>query len=93
MQKLFYPKWWLDAVGYFTNPPNKGPDVILFSPNPQGTPSDAKVQAPTSTIQIVVVTAAISSVLTLLVTFLVLKGNQKVEKMARRMNGYTEIEM
>lgn len=29
---VFYPKWWLDAVGYFTHPGNKDPDAILFSP-------------------------------------------------------------
>ncbi|RYY72446.1 hypothetical protein EON63_20840 [archaeon] len=36
MQKLFYPKWWLDTTGYFTHPPNKGEGVILFAPQPEG---------------------------------------------------------
>jgi hypothetical protein len=31
---VFYPRWWLDAVGYFTHPPNKDPKAILFAPNP-----------------------------------------------------------
>lgn len=36
MQKLFYPKWWLDITGYFTHPPNTGEGVILFAPQPVG---------------------------------------------------------
>jgi hypothetical protein len=31
---VFYPRWWLEAVGYFTHPPNKDPRAILFTPNP-----------------------------------------------------------
>jgi hypothetical protein len=31
---VFYPRWWLEAVGYFTHPPNRDPKAILFSPNP-----------------------------------------------------------
>mmetsp|Transcript_15414 Transcript_15414/g.25781 ORF Transcript_15414/g.25781 Transcript_15414/m.25781 type:complete len:167 (-) Transcript_15414:1028-1528(-) len=35
MTKLFYPKWWLEAVGYFDkNKGNFGPGVILFEPSP-----------------------------------------------------------
>ena len=40
MKKLFYPKWWLDAVGYFNNKPQTGPDVIMFQPTP-GSSSDS----------------------------------------------------
>lgn len=32
MKKLFYPKWWLDAVGYFENGPNRDPKAIMFAP-------------------------------------------------------------
>ncbi len=35
MVKLFYPHWWLDAVGYFKNRPNHGDDTIQFMPNPE----------------------------------------------------------
>jgi dipeptidase len=35
MKKLFYPKWWLDAVGYFENKPNQDPKAIMFSPSPE----------------------------------------------------------
>lgn len=31
---MFYPRWWLEAVGYFNNPPNKDPRAILFAPFP-----------------------------------------------------------
>jgi hypothetical protein len=32
IQKMFYPRWWLEAVGYFNNEGN--PHGILFSSNP-----------------------------------------------------------
>lgn len=32
--KLFYPKSWLKATGYFEIPPNNDSNVILFQPNP-----------------------------------------------------------
>lgn len=35
MKKLFYPKWWLDAVGYFDNKPNMDPKAIMFAPSPE----------------------------------------------------------
>jgi hypothetical protein len=28
--RMFYPKWWLDAVGYFNIKPNPNPEAILF---------------------------------------------------------------
>ena len=31
MHKLFYPKYWLDATGYFNNKPNTGSNVLMFS--------------------------------------------------------------
>lgn len=33
MRKLFYPKYWLDATGYWTNKPFTGPDIITFASN------------------------------------------------------------
>jgi dipeptidase len=30
--KMFYPKWWLEQVGYFANKPNNQDGVIYFSP-------------------------------------------------------------
>lgn len=32
---VFYPQWWLDAVGYFNNKPNPNPAAILFAPKPE----------------------------------------------------------
>ncbi len=34
MVKMFYPKWWLNITGYFGNPPNFGPGVLMFQPSP-----------------------------------------------------------
>ncbi|CAE7770790.1 unnamed protein product [Symbiodinium microadriaticum] len=34
MRRLFYPKWWLDAVGFFNSTPNRDPKAIMFAPNP-----------------------------------------------------------
>lgn len=36
MKRLFYPAWWLKAVGYFDSKINTGPGVIMFSPGPHG---------------------------------------------------------
>jgi dipeptidase len=36
MQKIFYPIWWLKAVGYFNEKPATGPGVILFNQSPIG---------------------------------------------------------
>ena len=38
MQKLFYPKWWLDLTGFFNNPPAIGPNTLQFLPNPNTAP-------------------------------------------------------
>lgn len=34
MERLFYPKWWLTASGYFKEPPESGKDVIMFDTSP-----------------------------------------------------------
>ena len=34
MERLFYPKWWLTASGYFLEPPEAGEDVIMFDSSP-----------------------------------------------------------
>lgn len=31
---MFYPEWWLKAVGYFDSKPNTDPAAILFASNP-----------------------------------------------------------
>ena len=35
LQKMFYPRWWLESVGYFNQKGN--PKGILFQPNPLST--------------------------------------------------------
>ena len=60
MQTMFYPKFWLDATGYWLNKPNLGPGVLLFDANPAGAGSG-------SVLATVLVTAVLSSLCTLLV--------------------------
>ena len=42
-ERMFYPRWWLEAVGYFNIPGNKG--GILFEPNPQAAGGQVSVFA------------------------------------------------
>jgi hypothetical protein len=37
VNKMFYPEWWLNAVGYFDIPPNNQTGAILFAFNPFST--------------------------------------------------------
>lgn len=39
MEKMFYPRWWLNATGYFNNHPDFGPDTLLFASHPEGSSS------------------------------------------------------
>ena len=32
---MFYPRFWLNATGYFNNPPEFGPGVLMFQPAPE----------------------------------------------------------
>lgn len=32
INRMFYPRWWLETVGFFNHPPNR--EGILFAPNP-----------------------------------------------------------
>eukprot|EP01041_Mallomonas_annulata_P001289 gene1289-2493_t len=34
MQKLFYPKWWLELTGFFNSKAAVGPNTLVFAPNP-----------------------------------------------------------
>jgi len=43
MKKLFYPKWWLEAVGYFDSTPNRDPKAIMFAANPESTMSGGEL--------------------------------------------------
>ena len=72
MKRLFYPKWWLEATGYFNHHGNFGPDVILFTPTPTATAGHSSVGYSAA----MVLTAVASSVVTLLATMYVLKARQ-----------------
>eukprot|EP00607_Mallomonas_marina_P009286 CAMPEP_0182418534 /NCGR_PEP_ID=MMETSP1167-20130531/2939_1 /TAXON_ID=2988 /ORGANISM="Mallomonas Sp, Strain CCMP3275" /LENGTH=659 /DNA_ID=CAMNT_0024592781 /DNA_START=89 /DNA_END=2068 /DNA_ORIENTATION=- len=45
MKKLFYPKWWLEAVGFFDHKPDSGPGVIMYQPSPNAISSAATMKA------------------------------------------------
>jgi hypothetical protein len=34
LESMFYPKWWLDDVGYFRLIPNQDQQAIIYEPNP-----------------------------------------------------------
>ena len=57
MHKFFYPRWWLEAAGYFRNAPNTGPDVIMFEP--QHTPHPPRHGASLLWVLTLVLTAAL----------------------------------
>ena len=75
MQRLFYPAWWLKAVGFFNSGINTGPGVIMFAPNPS---------AYTESSSALVATAALSSVLTFLVTCAFFVAVRKREQLKER---------
>ena len=62
MVKLFYPKYWLDATGYFNSKINTGPDVIMFQPSIN-----------TNDNSLLIVTAIISSIISLFGGFYIAK--------------------
>jgi hypothetical protein len=64
MQRLFYPAWWLKAVGFFNSGINTGPGVIMFAPNPLGASSGSGGWA-----MALLLTAAASSALSFCVAY------------------------
>jgi hypothetical protein len=78
MKRLFYPKWWLEATGYFLHKGNFGPNVILFAP-------DAAQQPTMSYGAAVLLTAALSSLATVVGTLYFIKHGQD------KRNAYTPI--
>ncbi|KAJ1414037.1 peptidase family C69-domain-containing protein [Ochromonadaceae sp. CCMP2298] len=85
MQKIFYPLWWLKAVGYFEeNKGNFGPGVILFGPGPAaegGLGGDGGFTAA------LLSAALLSSLLTMLLTVCYMQNRYKAQT-----QGYTTIE-
>ena len=73
MKRLFYPKWWLQATGYFEHHGNFGPGVILFEPTPTVVDGSASsVSYPAA----VVLTAVLSSIVTMLATMYYIKSRE-----------------
>ena len=62
MRKLFYPKWWLEATGYFLHKGNFGPGVILFEPTPE-TATSSSALSYTATMVLVAVCSSLVTVL------------------------------
>lgn len=58
MKKLFYPLWWLKAVGWFENKRQVGPNTLLFNGNPFQS-------SQTASIGTVVLTAIVCSTLSM----------------------------
>ena len=77
MQKLFYPKWWLDVTGFWNNKPNTGDDVIMFATGPTTGYNGGYMISQSTLMGSLLITGIISSVLTLLVTALVIRHRNK----------------
>lgn len=68
MQRLFYPAWWLKAVGFFNSGINTGPGVIMFAPNPLGS---STADGSGGWAMALLATAVVSSALSFCVAYLV----------------------
>jgi hypothetical protein len=73
MKRLFYPKWWLQATGYFEHHGNFGPGVILFEPSPTEVSAQA---ASISYSAAMVLTAVVSSILTVMGTLYYVRSRE-----------------
>lgn len=49
IKRVFYPQWWLKAVGYFNSLPHKSPNAILFSAGPDDPTSTKSIETIEST--------------------------------------------
>ena len=78
MRKLFYPKWWLEATGYFLHKGNFGPGVILFEPTP-ATVVAASSSALSYTATMVLVAVCSSLVTVLGVMYVLHRQNKRHE--------------
>jgi hypothetical protein len=74
MKRLFYPKWWLQATGYFEHHGNFGPGVILFAPSP-----DANAGAGVAYFAGLLLTSVLSCVVTVAAVMYYLQRQDKVQ--------------
>lgn len=82
MKKLFYPKSWLDATGFWNSKPNDDPDALLFA---TGEEMISEGQCHGQIFQIVFWTAVVSS----LVTFLSMWLSQRYSRNSSK--GYVTV--
>lgn len=75
MRKLFYPKYWLDATGYWLNKPLSGPDFITFASNPQDMITIAESNA--RIVGTAIFFSALTCALTLVIAFLYSRKESK----------------
>jgi hypothetical protein len=75
MKRLFYPKWWLQATGYFEHHGNFGPGVILFEPSPTADAASAQMSS-ISYSAAMVLTAVVSSILTVMGTLYYVRSRE-----------------
>ena len=73
MRKLFYPKYWLDATGYWNSKSNTGPGVILFSSG-----EDEIITASQSNRRVFVAVIVTSSLVGAVVVFITNRCQQKL---------------
>lgn len=90
MKKVFYPPEWLDATGYWDNPPNNAPGVIMFDADPVAVDATA---SGTSAFGTIFLTAIVSSLATLLggAYYLRSKGVQLAGAGGRSGSGYNAL--
>lgn len=82
MKRLFYPKWWLQATGYFEHHGTFGPDTILFSPSPTATEGSSMGYYGG-----LMLTALLSAAATVAVTMWVLQNQDKVRVLSSAVLG------
>ena len=75
MKKLFFPKWWLNATGYFNHHGHMGPGVILFDPSPEA--EAIRNQESVNYTTTLLLTALVSSILTVMATVYALNSNKR----------------
>jgi hypothetical protein len=97
MKAMWYPMWYMEITNFFSHPGHFGNDTILFAPNPEGPVSpSAAVGAGTSVAgaAVLVLTAVLSSAVTLMAAmhFLKMQGNDaKIAMNVQSANEYTTI--
>lgn len=76
--KMFYPRWWLEATGYFRIGPNKSPSAIMFASREQALSEGATVVSVSFYFISLLVTSLISvGIATVMMRYTVFKNEAK----------------